>query len=38
VVLANDRNQFLRLTLRGLTGVGRATDILSREEVQRADR
>ena len=38
VVLANDRNQFVRLTLRGLTGVGRATEILSREELQRADR
>jgi type II secretory pathway pseudopilin PulG len=38
VVLANDRNQFVRLTLRGLTGVGRATDILSREELQRAQR
>jgi Tfp pilus assembly protein FimT len=37
VVLANDRNQFLRLTLRGLTGVGRATSILSREELQRAE-
>lgn len=38
VVLANDRNQFIRLTLRGLTGVGRATDILSQEELQRAQR
>lgn len=38
VVLANDRNQFLRLTLRGLTGVGRATEVLSREELDRADR
>ncbi len=38
VVLANDRNQFVRLTLRGLTGVGRATEILSREELQKADR
>ena len=38
VVIANDRNQFLRLTLRGLTGVGRATEVLSREELQRADR
>jgi prepilin-type N-terminal cleavage/methylation domain-containing protein len=38
VVLANDRNQFVRLSLRGLTGVGRATEILSREELQKADR
>jgi type II secretory pathway pseudopilin PulG len=38
VVLANDRNQFVRLTLRGLTGVGRATDVLSREELQQAVR
>jgi Tfp pilus assembly protein FimT len=38
VVLANDRNQFVRLSLRGLTGVGRATQILSREELQKADR
>jgi type II secretory pathway pseudopilin PulG len=38
VVLANDRNQFIRLTLRGLTGVGRATEILSQEELQRAQR
>jgi Tfp pilus assembly protein FimT len=36
VVLANDRNQFIRLTLRSLTGVGRATDILSQEELDRA--
>jgi prepilin-type N-terminal cleavage/methylation domain-containing protein len=38
VVLSNDRNQFVRLTLRGLTGVGRATEILSQEELQRAQR
>jgi prepilin-type N-terminal cleavage/methylation domain-containing protein len=38
IVIGNDRNQFVRLTLRGLTGVGRATDILSQEEVQRAQR
>jgi Tfp pilus assembly protein FimT len=38
VVLTNDRNQFVRLTLRGLTGVGRATDVLSREELQGAVR
>ena len=38
VVLANDRKQFVRLTLRALTGVGRATNILSQEELQRAQR
>jgi Tfp pilus assembly protein FimT len=38
VVIGNDRNQFVRLTLRGLTGVGRKTDILSQEELQRAQR
>jgi Tfp pilus assembly protein FimT len=38
IVLTNDRNQFLRVTLRGLTGVGRATSVLSREELAKADR
>jgi hypothetical protein len=38
VVLANDRNQFIRLTLRSLTGVGRTTEILSQEELQRTQR
>jgi Tfp pilus assembly protein FimT len=38
IVIGNDRNQFVRLTLRALTGVGRATDILSQEELQRAQR
>ncbi len=38
IVLANDRNQFVRLTLRSLTGVGRVTGILSQEELQRAQR
>ncbi|HEX6960444.1 MAG TPA: prepilin-type N-terminal cleavage/methylation domain-containing protein [Lacipirellula sp.] len=38
IVIGNDRNQFVRLTLRGLTGVGRATDILSQEELQRTNR
>jgi Tfp pilus assembly protein FimT len=38
IVLANDRNQFVRLTLRSLTGVGRVTGILSQEELERAQR
>lgn len=38
IVLANDLNQFVRLTLRGLTGVGRATEVLSRDELQKAER
>ena len=38
VVLANDRNQFVRLTLRGLTGVGRASGVLTRDELERATR
>jgi Tfp pilus assembly protein FimT len=35
VVLANDRRQFVRLTVRGLTGVGRASAVLTREELDR---
>ena len=35
IVLANDRNQFLRLTLRGLTGTARASAVLTREELDR---
>jgi type II secretory pathway pseudopilin PulG len=36
IVLTNDRNQFLRLTLRGLTGTARASEVLTREELDRA--
>jgi type II secretory pathway pseudopilin PulG len=38
VTLASDKEQFLRLTLRGLTGVGRASDVLSRSELDRFNR
>lgn len=33
IVLKNSRDQFIRVTLRGLTGVGRATSILSKAEA-----
>jgi prepilin-type N-terminal cleavage/methylation domain-containing protein len=36
--LVNDRGQYLQLTLRGLTGVGRASPILSQEEYADAAR
>jgi type II secretory pathway pseudopilin PulG len=36
IVLTNDRNQFLRLTLRGLTGTARASEVLTREGLDRA--
>jgi type II secretory pathway pseudopilin PulG len=35
VVLANDRRQYIRLSLRRLTGVGRATGVLTQDELQR---
>jgi hypothetical protein len=38
VVLTNDRQQYLRLTLRSLTGVGRASQVLTRDELERVDR
>ena len=38
VLLTNGKKQFVRVTLRGLTGVGRASEILTQEELQRADR
>jgi Tfp pilus assembly protein FimT len=38
LVLANARQQYVRLTLRGLTGVGRATGVLTRDELQRTSR
>jgi type II secretory pathway pseudopilin PulG len=38
LVLANNKQQYVRLSLRGLTGVGRATTILSRDELQRYSR
>jgi hypothetical protein len=36
VVLVNDRQQYLRLTLRGLTGTARASAVLTCEELERA--
>lgn len=38
VLLTNGKQQFVRLTLRGLTGVGRSSLVLTQEELQRADR
>ncbi len=40
VVLQNDQTQkqYLRLTLRGLTGVGRASDVLTSKELQETSR
>jgi prepilin-type N-terminal cleavage/methylation domain-containing protein len=38
VVLQNDLKQYLRLTLRGLTGVGRVSDVLTSEELQETSR
>lgn len=38
VTLTNGQRQFVRVTLRGLTGVGRASVVLTEEELQRADR
>jgi len=38
VVLANDRQQYIRLTLRALTGVGRVSEVLALDELQRAQR
>lgn len=38
VTLTNGKQQFIRVTLRGLTGVGRASAVLSQEELQRFDR
>lgn len=35
VVLVNDRRQYLRVTLRSLTGVARASDVMTSEELQR---
>jgi type II secretory pathway pseudopilin PulG len=36
VTLVNDRQQYLRVTLRGLTGTARASAVLSREELDRS--
>lgn len=33
LVLANDRDQVIRISLRGLTGVGRASTVLARKEL-----
>jgi prepilin-type N-terminal cleavage/methylation domain-containing protein len=38
ILLTNGKQQFVRVTLRGLTGVGRASEVLTQEELQRADR
>jgi len=38
VLITNGKKQFVRVTLRGLTGVGRASEVLTQEELQRADR
>lgn len=38
VLLTNGKKQFVRVTLRGLTGVGRASEVLTQEELQRTDR
>lgn len=38
VLLTNGKKQFVRLTLRGLTGAGRASEVMTQEELQRADR
>jgi prepilin-type N-terminal cleavage/methylation domain-containing protein len=35
IVLQNDRSQYVRLTIRGLTGVARASAVLTREEMDR---
>ncbi len=35
VVLANNRQRYVRLTLRALTGMGRASDVLTRDELDR---
>jgi Tfp pilus assembly protein FimT len=36
VVLTNDVGQFLRVTLRGLTGVARASTVMTREELDKS--
>jgi type II secretory pathway pseudopilin PulG len=38
VTLMSDKQQYVRLTLRGLTGVGRSSDVLSRDELDRFNR
>ena len=38
IVLQSDVPNFLRLTLRGLTGVARASGVLTREEMERGSR
>jgi len=35
VVLTNDRENYVRLTLRALTGVGRSSNVLTRDDLQR---
>jgi prepilin-type N-terminal cleavage/methylation domain-containing protein len=36
LVLMNDGQQYLRISLRALTGVGRATSVMTRDELQRS--
>jgi prepilin-type N-terminal cleavage/methylation domain-containing protein len=38
LVLSNDNEQHLRITIRGLTGLARASDVLSRDELEEAER
>jgi Tfp pilus assembly protein FimT len=38
IVLTNGREQYLRLTIRGLTGVTRASAVLTREEMDQGSR
>lgn len=38
VTIVSDKEQYVRLTLRGLTGVGRASAVLSRDELDRFNR
>jgi Tfp pilus assembly protein FimT len=38
IVLQNDASQYLRLTLRGLTGVARASGVMTREELDESSR
>jgi hypothetical protein len=37
IVLKNTRDQYIRVTLRGLTGVGRVTSILSKDEASKPE-
>lgn len=37
IVLKNSRDQFIRVTLRGLTGVGRASSVISKEDAAKPE-